>query len=351
MSVTVCPKCKGTLQRGAWEIVTKCPSCETQWPVPPGEQERMLHKIVSRAWTYGLLSLLPVIGFLFGLLGILWGFLAATRRKVVTATITLLLSTVVGLVVQPFLAYWAYGYAMDRTCFNDITALNSSIEAYRSAKHDYPVDLAAASEVAGPVPARCRAGGGEYLYRSPATVTQPTMWPVAASQPATAPAATQPATGPAEAVAPVPALVKATQPATAPVVTTRPAERPEQQLLVIEAKAAHRHVRMVITADGQVRALPHAEFEMLLSQPWNHQFVAALVPPPPKQKTAAETSAAQTKIPVVTEDPNFRFLGMSPKQLLLAGCIAIAAFAAMVISILIHVIRREKRRGSDGPEA
>lgn len=217
MSLSVCPKCKGTVQHGLWEVVSQCPNCGEQWPVEPNAPEKMTRKIVSRAWMYGFLSFVPVAGIVCGFLGLLWGFLAASRQKLVTATAALLLSSIVGLVGQPFLAYWAYGYAMDRTCESDLAALTRDIAAYRDANHALPKDLETLAKTDPSVPRRCRAGGGAYLYLPPLS--------------------TQPESAPADDL-----------------------------LLVMEAKPTHRQVRMCVTRDLQMRAMPHGQFQPILER-------------------------------------------------------------------------------------
>ncbi|MFB3891637.1 MAG: hypothetical protein ACE15C_06390 [Phycisphaerae bacterium] len=342
MSVTVCPQCKGTVQRGPWEIVPKCPNCGADWPVEPGAPERMVRMIIRRAWLYGILSFVPVVGIAFGVLGLLWGFLAASRRRIATAVPVLLLSAIVGIVIQPFLAYWAYGYEIDRMCLADVTRLAEALQMYRSSSHDLPPSIAVLAEVEGPVPKRCRAGGGIYLYFHPSTATQPAIRPPTAGQttlPATGPA-TAPATLPTTTQS-VPALAESAptslSPAGQPASTqpaTKPAQSPDLQLLVAELKPEHRQVRMCITADLRVRAIPHAEFRRMLAQPYNHQFAAAMAPPPAKQTT--------TNLQV--ENPNLRILGMSPKQLVWASTAAITAFCALGIWLLIRAARRERRQ-------
>lgn len=309
MSVIVCPKCKGTLEKGAWEIVPRCPSCDAELPKAAVSPEQMVRKIVVKASLFAFLSFVPVLGFVFGLFGVFWGYLAASKQRVIVGATAMFISAVIGLVVNPFASYWAYGQAMDITCDSDMRALCNDIAACKTSCGDVPKDLACVSaSCKHEVIDRCRAGGGKYLYYPPGTQPE-------------APKFSKP---PEYDLPPWPAFMLSVY---AP--TVGPWDR---TLLVAEAKPTHRHVRMCITQDLVVRALPHAEFATMMAEPQNKVLADFLMPPPAKPKPLKNP-----------EEPNRRILGLSPKDLLWVAAGAILVLNIVGLGILRSKIRKTRR--------
>jgi hypothetical protein len=288
--------------------------------------QKTQRKIVVRACAYTVLSFVPAIGFVFGLMGMFWGFLAVSKQRVAIGASAMFLSMCVGLIGQPFVTYWAYDRAMDAKCRSDMADLAKAIDAYQCSCNDYPRDLAALCRTVAKVPQRCMAGNANYLYFHPSTATQPAQSQPAATQAcACVPVATQ-----AAASAPAgPEAHAQAQPTAGP--TTLPAKSPDLQLLVIELKARHRQMRECMTADLKMKEMLPREFADMLAMPYNHQFAAALAPPP---KTDALGPS---------EEPNRRIAGLSPKQFMIAMAGIIVAIMVVGAIFLVRAIRKGRR--------
>jgi hypothetical protein len=111
---------------------------------------------------------------------------------VATGVAVMFLSAVIGLAVQPFLAYWAFGRYMDWTSLRDLNDLSRALRAYQSSTDNYPATLA--NLVQDELPVRCREDGKTYIYFHPATATQPAILPKATAKPESQPATSQSAT-------------------------------------------------------------------------------------------------------------------------------------------------------------
>jgi hypothetical protein len=278
MAMITCPQCRYSFRKGSWEVFTHCPECNAPWAVDPDEPARVVDRVSTRACVYAGLSFVPVLGLVFAVLGAFWGYLAVKFNRVVLGTTTMLLSVTVGFACQTVLIYWGIGQYKDYACQRDLTTLSNSVYAYRTLTHSYPPDLAHLANLRLPAPTTCPFSGGPYLYWNPSmkfvtreAATQATQ---AASQAATAPES--PTTRGATTLPVIVWLTAATQGAYEPIESaSRPAGDEWKTLMVAEVLPAHRTAHMCVTADCQVRAIPHRQFQQMLVQPENLQFARA----------------------------------------------------------------------------
>lgn len=264
-----------------WEVVTHCPHCGAEWVVDPDAQIKMIKKVALIAAFCAALSFLPLLGFLFGLAGTGLGILVFRLTKHGRGLAGLVISVVVGLGGQSYLAYWAYGYFTDRACQSNLTTLANSIYAYRTLSQTYPGSLKDMINLRLNVPTQCPVGGGKYIYAAPIDAG-PASRTAVASGPTTAQVAASQANTP-EAITPEarPPQASASQATTANAAASMPASAPavwgdDKTLIVAEALPEHRTERMCITSDLTVHGIPHAQFDQMLTLPQNKRMAAAL---------------------------------------------------------------------------
>jgi hypothetical protein len=224
--------CGDTLRKGSWEIFTHCPSCGQEWPVDPDEPQRVKRRIVRNAALWTLVSLVPGLGIVGGMVGAFWGYLAVKIKHPVLGTTAMIIGIVVGAMGQSLVAWWAVGERDQGRCQKELTTLAGSIRAYAQQTRHYPPSLADLKRLDLPAPTECPGGGGAYFYLAP--VISP------------------PASGGG--------LTPTTSPGNA------------RTLMVAEVIQGHRRFRMCVTTDLEVRAVGQNAFDKLMAEPRNAAF-------------------------------------------------------------------------------
>jgi hypothetical protein len=254
-----CPKCGDTLRKGSWEIFTHCPSCSTEWPVDPDEPQRVKRRIVRNAALWTLVSLVPIVGIVGGMVGAFWGYLAVKVKWAVLGTTAMIIGIVVGAMGQSLVAWWAFGEWDQSRCQNALATLAASLRSFRMDTGFLPQKLADLSRMGLPAPTECPGQGGAYFYLRPSADSPPL-----------------PHGG-------------------------------DSTLVVAEINQGHRRVHMCITVDLVVRALGQNQFDKLMAEPQNAAFAKAFWPawaaatqPDKKPAPAKAPSPAATRASTAT---------------------------------------------------
>jgi hypothetical protein len=300
MASFTCPKCNITLKKGSWELVEQCPDCATPWVSDEGVPKRSLRRVQVMAGIFAVLSFVPYLGLVFGILGVFWSYLAVKVRHVALGIVLMIVSTLVGLVGQGALVYHEVGVFEDHNCQQRLGWLGESIQEYRAKNGHYPESLDVLEKGKFRTPKQCFAGG-KYFYLPPwgwkvagpgPTATAPSVLGVDVLQAMTQQASSAPAMKapmPSEPTVPeawaegIPKEYQAAlYGATLDVVQLPPVKaiteptNPSRVVMAAEVFPSHRYVRICLMADSTVRTMSAEDYEKLLSRPENAVFARVL---------------------------------------------------------------------------
>lgn len=166
MASYTCPKCNIVLKKGSWELVTECPDCKTPWVLDATAAMGSLRRVQVLSTVFTLLSFIPFVGMVFGVLGVFWGYLAVKFRHVALGLMMMIVSTLVGLLGQSALIWYEVGQLEDYHCQSQLTTLAASIREFRQKNGYFPESMEALEKAKFAAPKRCF-GGGEYVYLPP----------------------------------------------------------------------------------------------------------------------------------------------------------------------------------------
>jgi hypothetical protein len=259
-----------------------------------------VRRVLVMAGVFAVLSFVPYLGVVFGILGVFWSYLAIKFRHVALGLVLMVVSVLVGLVGQGALVNYEIGRFEDHNCQQRMGVLGASIREYREKNGHFPESMDVLVKAKFKAPKQCFAGG-KYFY------LPPWSWRVAGREPtATGPsvlgvdvlrAMTQQASSAPAMKAPMPS--ERTVPeawaegipkeylgplygATLDVVGLPPvgeiveAKNPSSVVMAAEIFPSHRYVRICLMADYTVRTLSPEDYEKLMARPQNEVFARVL---------------------------------------------------------------------------